>query len=58
MLIWALVKVPASHGLFNQHATISGGQLSWAWLSAMNSAMGNYATLAVNIPDFTVCAFL
>ncbi|KXN81396.1 hypothetical protein AN958_04785 [Leucoagaricus sp. SymC.cos] len=26
---------------------------SWAWLSALNSALGIYATLSVNIPDFT-----
>lgn len=54
MLIWAVVRVPSSYNLFEQHAQISGSQLSWAWLSALNSALGNYATLAVNIPDFTV----
>lgn len=54
MLIWAFIKVPGSKGLFTQHASISGSELSWAWLSALNSALGIYATLAVNIPDFTV----
>ncbi|KAH9948616.1 cytosine-purine permease [Amylocystis lapponica] len=53
MLIWAFVKVPSSSGLFTQSATISGSALSWAWLSALNSALGIYSTLAVNIPDFT-----
>ncbi|KAI6101745.1 permease for cytosine/purines, uracil, thiamine, allantoin-domain-containing protein [Pisolithus croceorrhizus] len=53
MVIWAFVRVPPSTGLFAQHATISGSQLSWTWLSAMNSALGIYATLSVNIPDFT-----
>ncbi|KAI0346056.1 cytosine-purine permease [Trametopsis cervina] len=53
MLIWAAVKVPPSQGLFGQHAEISGSKLSWAWLSALNSAFGIYATLSVNIPDFT-----
>ena len=54
MLIWAVVKVPTSEGLFGQHAQVSGSKLSWGWLSALNSALGIYATLAVNIPDFTV----
>lgn len=55
MLIWAFVKVPvnSSGGLFNQHSTLSGSDMSWAWLSALNSALGIYSTLAVNIPDFT-----
>lgn len=54
MLIWAFVKVPSSQGLFAQNAATSGADLSWAWLSALNSALGIYSTLAVNIPDFTV----
>lgn len=54
MIIWAFVKVPASEGLFSQHAAIGGSYFSWAWLSAMNSALGIYASLSVNIPDFTV----
>ncbi len=56
MLIWALVKVPTLKGLFGQHADIAGASVSWAWLRALNSALGGYATLAVNIPDFTVRA--
>jgi NCS1 family nucleobase:cation symporter-1 len=53
LLIWALVKVPPSSGLLSQKAVLSGSELSWAWLGALNSALGNYATLGVNIPDFT-----
>ncbi|KAJ3724309.1 permease for cytosine/purines, uracil, thiamine, allantoin-domain-containing protein [Lentinula guzmanii] len=53
ILIWAMVKVPPSISLANQHASVSGSALVWAWFSSMNSALGNYATLAVNIPDFT-----
>ncbi|KAL5525044.1 hypothetical protein ACEPAF_8913 [Sanghuangporus sanghuang] len=53
MLIWSFVKVPSSQGILAQSASISGSALSWAWLSALNSALGIYATLAVNIPDFT-----
>lgn len=54
MLIWALVKVPSLGTLISQHANVSGSNLSWAWLHALNSALGIYSTLAVNIPDFTV----
>src|ERR1700679_701606 len=54
LLIWALVKVPPSTGLFAQKAGLSGSRLSWAWLASLHSALGNYATLGVNIPDFTV----
>ena len=53
MLIWAMVRVPPHDGLFVQHATVHGADLSWAWLSALNSALGIYGTLAVKIPDFT-----
>jgi cytosine/uracil/thiamine/allantoin permease len=54
MLIWALVKVPARDSLGPRHSQIGGSAMSWAWLSALNSALGFYATLSVNIPDFTV----
>ncbi|KAI0795805.1 cytosine-purine permease [Abortiporus biennis] len=53
MLIWAFIKVPSSKGFFEQKATLHGSDLSWAWLSALNAALGIYSTLAVNIPDFT-----
>ncbi|KII83850.1 hypothetical protein PLICRDRAFT_444085 [Plicaturopsis crispa FD-325 SS-3] len=55
MLIWAFVKVPSnsSGGILAEHTALHGSALSWAWLSALNSALGIYSTLAVNIPDFT-----
>ncbi|KAH8115076.1 cytosine-purine permease [Phellopilus nigrolimitatus] len=53
MLIWAFVKVPSHGALFHESANVSGSALSWAWLSALNSALGIYSTLAVNITDFT-----
>lgn len=53
ILIWAFVKVPSSQSLEPQRASIGGVAYSWAWLSALNSALGIYATLSVNIPDFT-----
>jgi NCS1 family nucleobase:cation symporter-1 len=54
LLIWAMVKVPPSSGLLSQKAELSGSALSWAWLGALNSALGSFSTLGVNIPDFTV----
>ena len=54
LLIWAVVVVPSSGGLFADHTSLHGASLSWSWLSALNSALGLYATLSVNIPDFTV----
>jgi len=56
LLIWAFVKVPSSKGLFTLHATATGSDFSWAYLTALNASLGFYATLAVNIPDFTVGA--
>ncbi|THH07196.1 hypothetical protein EW145_g3553 [Phellinidium pouzarii] len=54
MLIWSFVKVPFRESkLFQESANVSGSALSWAWLSALNSALGIYSTLAVNITDFT-----
>jgi cytosine/uracil/thiamine/allantoin permease len=54
MLIWAAVKVPIHVTLNHKHTVLNGSSLSWAWLNAMNSALGGYSTLAVNIADFTV----
>ncbi|RDB19656.1 hypothetical protein Hypma_013249 [Hypsizygus marmoreus] len=53
MLIWAMVKVPPKISLVPKHSTLSGSAFAWAWLSALNSSLGFYATLSVNIPDFT-----
>ena len=54
LLIWAFVKVPSSKGFFTLHATATGSDFSWAYLMALNASLGLYATVAVNIPDFTV----
>ena len=54
ILIWAVVKVPVKPNFDPVHTKLSGSILCWAWLSALNSALGSFATLAVNIPDFTV----
>lgn len=54
ILIWSFVEVPAKISFDPNHSGLKGSALSWAWLSAMNAAIGTYATLSVNIPDFTV----
>ncbi len=56
LFVWAVVKVPISSGLIAQRSALSGSALSYAWLGAMNSALGSYASMAVNIQDFTVSA--
>ncbi|KAG9012360.1 hypothetical protein FRB93_001782 [Tulasnella sp. JGI-2019a] len=55
MFIWALVKTRGAGGtgIFSQPAKLHGSAATWAWFAALNSALGNFATLAVNIPDFT-----
>ncbi|KAG8895206.1 hypothetical protein FRB99_000708, partial [Tulasnella sp. 403] len=55
MMVWALVKTGGTkgNGIFSQPGTIHGSAAVWAWFAALNSALGNFATLAVNIPDFT-----
>lgn len=56
ILVWSFIRVPSREGLFEKHSDLSGSALAYAWLSALNSALGIYATVAVNIPDFTVSA--
>ncbi|KAF9456393.1 cytosine-purine permease [Collybia nuda] len=53
ILIWAMSKAPPQISLSPKHTSLSGSALSWAWLNALNSSLGFYATVAVNIPDFT-----
>ncbi|KAG8946456.1 hypothetical protein FRC04_011632 [Tulasnella sp. 424] len=55
MFIWALAKTGGASGtsIYSQPATIHGSKAVWAWFGAVNSALGNFATLGVNIPDFT-----
>jgi len=54
LLIWAFVRVPPNNSLLAPKAALHGNELSWAWLSAFNSAIGFFATAGVNMPDFTV----
>ncbi|KDQ12362.1 hypothetical protein BOTBODRAFT_56931 [Botryobasidium botryosum FD-172 SS1] len=53
MMIWALVKTQGGGPIFAQRSSLSGSRLAFTWLAAVNNALGNYATMAVNIPDLT-----
>ncbi len=52
MMIWAFATTGGGE-IFHQKGTLGGAALAWAWLGALNSTLGSFATLAVNIPDFT-----
>jgi NCS1 family nucleobase:cation symporter-1 len=52
MMIWAFATTGGGV-IFHQKGTLSGTALAWAWFGALNSTLGNFSTLAVNIPDFT-----
>jgi NCS1 family nucleobase:cation symporter-1 len=54
ILVWAMIKAPAKISLTSNGSSLSTSSLRWAWLSSLNSALGSYATVAINIPDFTV----
>jgi NCS1 family nucleobase:cation symporter-1 len=54
IFIWYAINGRMFASLASQHSKLSGTKLSWFWLSAMNSAIGSYSTLAINIADFTV----
>lgn len=54
MLIWAMKKAPPNISLEKEHSTLHGRDFHWQWLAALNNSLAIYATLAVNIPDFTV----
>ncbi|CED84056.1 Uridine permease/thiamine transporter/allantoin transport [Phaffia rhodozyma] len=52
LFIWSLSQAGVGP-VFTQKATLSGSAKGWAFMSSMNSVLGNYTALSVNIPDFT-----
>lgn len=59
ILVWSMMKVPTSRSLnLNASSTLNSSDLCWAWLRSLNSTLGSWMTLAVNIPDFTVSILL
>lgn len=56
ILIWAYRSTGGTGGaLFDSSfkSTLSGSAYSYAWLSSWTSVIGNFATLSVNMPDFS-----
>ncbi|RMZ08217.1 hypothetical protein D0864_01795 [Hortaea werneckii] len=54
MLIWACQEPGdvRKTSLYLRGSSLGGSAYSWAFLSGMNSMIGNYGTMAVNINDF------
>lgn len=54
MLVWACQEPEdvLKTSLYLRGNAISGSTYSWAFLSGLNSMIGNYGTMAVNINDF------
>ncbi|ORY70350.1 NCS1 nucleoside transporter [Pseudomassariella vexata] len=50
---WCVHKAGGGGDIFALKPTATGNEYAWLWLSCMSSVTGSWATLAVNIPDFT-----
>ena len=50
---WIVHKAGGSGTLFDLPETVHGSARAWKWLSCMSAVTGSWATLAVNIPDFS-----
>lgn len=57
MLGWA-VSTAGAGPLFDQRATISGYEKSWAWVMGINVAVSGKTTLALNIVSRTRRVYL
>ncbi|KAI1810796.1 NCS1 nucleoside transporter [Poronia punctata] len=53
LLGWSVHRAGTGGEIFAQRATVSGSTYAYLWLSCMSSVTGSWATLGVNIPDFT-----
>jgi NCS1 family nucleobase:cation symporter-1 len=50
---WCIHKAGGGGALFDQQPTVHGQAYAFLWMSCMSSVTGVWATLAVNIPDFS-----
>ncbi|KIH91075.1 cytosine-purine permease [Sporothrix brasiliensis 5110] len=50
---WCVHKAGGGGDIFKLKAEVSGSDYAYLWLSCMTAVTGSWATLAVNIPDFT-----
>ncbi|KAJ7757715.1 permease for cytosine/purines, uracil, thiamine, allantoin-domain-containing protein [Mycena maculata] len=53
IMTWAMVRAPPHRSLAFKPDPSMSRMLTWKWLSSLNSAIGGWATLSINIPDFT-----
>ncbi|KAI0975204.1 uridine permease-like protein Fui1 [Xylaria arbuscula] len=53
LLGWSVHKAGGGGEIFAQRATVSGSEYAYLWLSSLSSVTGTWATLSVNMPDFT-----
>jgi NCS1 family nucleobase:cation symporter-1 len=49
LLGWAVRRAGGGGPIFERSATVSGSQLSWAWVSGINIATAGKTTLAINM---------
>jgi NCS1 family nucleobase:cation symporter-1 len=52
-MAWCVHKAGGGGDIWNLRAEVSGSTYAYLWLSCMSSITGMWATLGVNIPDFT-----
>lgn len=53
ILGWALAAADDPNELWNDGNSVHGSDFSWAFLSCVSNSIASYATLAVNVNDFT-----
>ncbi|EGV65986.1 Allantoin permease [Yamadazyma tenuis] len=52
-LVWTIVKAGGIGPVVHKKATVSGGDLGWAFVKSTLNSLANFATLIVNAPDFS-----
>ncbi|KAF3257125.1 hypothetical protein TWF192_001404 [Orbilia oligospora] len=52
LMAWAFHKTGGGP-IFSNPATLTGSAAAWQWLTGLNSVLGQWSTLAINIGDFT-----
>ncbi|RMZ75321.1 hypothetical protein DV737_g5360, partial [Chaetothyriales sp. CBS 132003] len=52
LFIWCIVRAGGVGPIVHQGSTAKGSKLAWAVIAGIMSALSNFATLIVNVPDF------
>lgn len=53
LFVWAVARAGGVGPIIHQPAKIGGSKLAWGVIAGIMSAVSNFATLIVNVPDFT-----